>query len=499
MKNLQEAQQLAHLGSWEWDIAADTVLWSEEQLRLFGEHGRGFKPTFDAFMSHVPESDRESVQTAIRNTLEGNGDYYIEHEIMRPDGTVRFVAEQGRLICAPDGKPERLIGTTLDITERKRYESALKAKQRELEIQTAFLKTIVENIPAAVFIKDIRDDFRVTLWNKSAEEIFQVRREDIIGKTAHDLWPKEQADLYLESDKRVAYDGKPVDVREEPSQTRDRGTILLNTVKLPLIIPGSSEPEYLLAISNDITNEKRVTAELQAAKEAAEGATRTKSEFLAMMSHEIRTPMNGVLGMADLLMHTPLSEEQAKMVETLKYSGEVLLSLIDDLLDYSKIEAGKMEVESQPFPLRDTIRESVDLLRAQSDQKGIDLTVVFPQDLPGLVMGDPGRTRQVLLNLISNAIKFTYAGNVVIEASVEGRCIRTEVRDTGIGISEETRPRIFRKFSQADASTARRFGGTGLGLAISKSLMDLMGGQLDFHSVVGQGSTFYLTLPMAGD
>ncbi|HKP96007.1 MAG TPA: ATP-binding protein [Fibrobacteria bacterium] len=495
--NLREAQQLAHLGSWDWDVVSNEVRWSEEQCRLFGEDPETYKASFEGFWSHVPERDRAPVEAAIQATLQGRGDYSIEHEIRWPDGTVRFVAEKGRMVFGPDGKPVRMFGTTQDITERKQYEAALGAKQRELEVQAAFLKSIVENIPVAVFIKDIRNEFRVTLWNKAAEEILQVKKEEIIGKTAHDLWPKEQADLYLEADRNATRGGSVMDIREEPSQTKDRGTILLNTVKLPLRISENAEPEYLLAISTDITREKRAKAELQAAKEAAESANRAKSEFLAMMSHEIRTPMNGVLGMTQLLKATPLTPEQAEMVETLKYSGGVLLNIIDDILDYSKIEAGKMAVELLPFSLGDTVREIADMLRSQADGKGLSLAVSLPAGSPVSAVGDPARVRQVLTNLIGNAIKFTKSGGITIEVRIRNGMARTEITDTGIGIAEESRPRLFRKFSQADASTTRHFGGTGLGLAISKSLMELMHGQLDFTSTHGRGSTFFMTLPLA--
>ncbi len=496
-KDLQEAQKLAHVGSWVWDIETNQVTWSREQYRLFGREEGMFQPTFEGFLLHVPEAGKPAVLAAIQATVDGKGDYSIEHEILRADGSSLFVSEKGQLVSDAQGRPVRMFGITQDITDRKRYEAALETKQRELEVQAAFLNSIVENIPVGVFIKDIRDAFRVTLWNKAAEEIFQVKKEDIIGKTAHDLWPKEQADLYLAADLSVAQENKRVDTPEEPSQTKDRGTIFLHTIKLPLSIAEGAKPEYLLAISNDVTKEKRGTEELQAAKISAENANRAKSEFLAMMSHEIRTPMNGVIGMAQLLMETPLSKAQTEMVETLRYSGEILLHLIDDILDYSKIEAGRMELEMQPFDLENAVREIAGTMRPQADRKGLALTVSFPAGPALTAMGDPVRLRQVLLNLIGNAVKFTDAGSIFVEVSVEGPALRTEISDTGVGIPEESRHRIFDKFSQADASTTRKFGGTGLGLAISKRLMELMGGQLDFRSVSGRGSTFFLTLPMA--
>jgi PAS domain S-box-containing protein len=495
-KSLEDTQRLANIGSWVRDLATGESYWSDEQIRLFGEDPETCECTYENYLSHLSPADREATRAKLEDALAGKGEYCHEHEIRWRDGTVLFVQEKGRVDFGPDGKPVRLYGITQDITERKRYEAALQGKQRELEIQAGFLQSIVDNIPVAVFIKDIRSDFRVTLWNKAAETIFQVRKEEILGKTAHDLWPKDQADRYLEADREAVREKRMVEIREEPSQTKDRGTILLRTLKLPLRLTESADPEYLLVLCNDVTREKRVKAELQAAKEAAESANRAKSEFLATMSHEIRTPMNGVLGMAQLLLATSLTREQSEMIATLKHSGGILLSVINDVLDYSKIEAGQMQVESHPFYVEDAVREVAEMLRPEADKKGLRLGVSLPP-APLSAKGDAGRIRQVLTNLIGNAIKFTHAGEVAIRVSREGDSARVDVTDTGIGIAEESRERIFRMFSQADASTTRKFGGTGLGLAISKRLMEMMGGRLGFASAPGKGSTFFLTLPLA--
>jgi PAS domain S-box-containing protein len=495
-KSLLETQRLANIGSWVRDLTTGETYWSDEQIRLLGEDPGNCELTYENYLTHLTPADQEITKAQLEEAMAGKGEYYFEHELHWRDGTVLFVAEKGRVDFGPDGKPMRLYGITQDITERKRYEAALQAKQRELEIQTGFLQSIVDNIPVAVFIKDIRKDFRVTLWNKAAEGIFQVKREEILGKTAHDLWPKEQADSYLEADRTTVRENRMVEIREEPSQTKDRGTILLHTIKLPLRLSESEEPEFLLVLCNDVTREKRVKAELRAAKESAERANRAKSEFLAMMSHEIRTPMNGVLGMAQLLLSTPLTREQSEMIATLKHSGGILLSVINDVLDYSKIEAGQMEVEARPFSVEAAVREVAEMLRPEAGKKSLRLSVTLhPAALSAL--GDAGRIRQVLTNLIGNAIKFTHAGEVSIRVSRDGDSARVDVTDTGIGIAEESRDRIFRMFSQADASTTRRFGGTGLGLAISKRLMEMMGGRLDFSSEPGKGSTFFLTLPLA--
>jgi signal transduction histidine kinase/ActR/RegA family two-component response regulator len=277
---------------------------------------------------------------------------------------------------------------------------------------------------------------------------------------------------------------------------------------LEFFTPEAAEPdESWLAIATQVGTQlgriferKQVEEALQQAKEAAEAGNRAKSEFLATMSHEIRTPMSGVIGFTNLLLDGTLTPDQREFAETIRSSGRALLTIINDILDFSRIEAHKLVLERESFDLHTTIEEVVDLMSHEAERKGLEIALGIDQRVPRAVVGDAGRVRQILLNLLGNAVKFTERGHVLIELSyISDELLRIAVTDTGIGIPSDTLRSLFEKFMQADVSTTRRFGGTGLGLAIAKRLVELMGGTMSVTSEVGRGSTFCFTLPLQPD
>ena len=277
----------------------------------------------------------------------------------------------------------------------------------------------------------------------------------------------------------------------------------LNVNEGDFILTWNSGITHYVAVKENITEKKKILAEMEKAKNAAEAAAQAKADFLANMSHEIRTPLNAIYGMTSLMLNTPLNEEQQDFIETIRGGGETLLHVINDILDFSKIEAGKLELEEHSFYVRNCVEEALDLLAEKAAEKNLELAYFIEEGTPPFIIGDITRLRQILVNLLNNGIKFTEAGEIVITVSSKlvdkKHEIQFSVRDTGIGIPEDKRDRLFKSFSQIDTSTTRKYGGTGLGLAISNNLADAMGGKMWVESEMGVGSVFHFTILVTAD
>ncbi len=378
-----------------------------------------------------------------------------------------------------------------EITERKRAEEELRGSK-------AFLDSVVDNLPTMVFIKEAKD-LRFVRLNKAGEELIGCSQVELLGKSDHDLFPKEQAEFFTRHDRTVLASGCLHDIPEEPIQTKEKGTRFLHTKKIP-ILDGSGQPQYLLGISEDITERKRAEDALRHSQEAAEAANKAKSEFLANVSHEIRTPLNAVLGTLELLAETAATDEQREYAAMGKRAGTVLLHLVNDLLDMAKAEAGTLRIESHPFDVREIARRVHDMMAGRAQAKGLALRVAIGEAVPARIEGDATRLQQVLLNLIGNAVKFTERGHVTLTVSTapEGSPpgpLQFAVSDSGIGIPHDQTGAIFERFTQIDSGDNRKYGGTGLGLSICRQLVNLMGGRIWVESEPGHGSRFMFTLP----
>lgn len=381
----------------------------------------------------------------------------------------------------------------------KKAQNKLRQQTTRMHNQTKLLNTLLDNMPLAIFAKDVKRNYRWAMINKMAEEIFSMKKENVIGCTDYDFFPKEEADFFYQTDERVIREGKLVEIESEPVTTA-KGTFTAHTLKVP-INDEHGNPSLLLVMLEDVTDRIKAQQELRIAKEEAEKGNRAKSEFLANMSHEIRTPMNGIIGLTRLLADTHLDPDQEQSVQAILKSSESLLFLLNDILDFSKIEAGELALEKTPFNLKGRLQSVIDLLAPIASRKGLIINYKYDSDTPTSVIGDPVRICQVITNLVGNALKFTIKGYVMLTCSAQERPDGTynfifKIEDTGVGISADMQRQLFRKFSQGDASTTRKFGGTGLGLAICKSLTEIMGGRIEVSSEVGRGSTFTLTLPL---
>ncbi len=416
------------------------------------------------------------------------------------DGTIRDV-ETHTVPLVVRGR-SLLYSIVHDITERREAEE-------ELRVAGAKLGAVLDNATDSIFAKD--RDLRYTLVNPATCRLIGRSPEEILGRRDRELFDEELTRHIEGVDPRVL-SGEVVE--EEVTRDLPSGPRTLNIVKAPLR-DENGEILGICGIARDVTDREhsmRALAEANVRLEqavvrandlaaAAEAAARTKADFVANMSHEIRTPMNGVIGMTGLLLDTKLTPEQRDFVESVRSSGDALLTIVNDILDFSKIEAGKLKLEYIDFDLRTILEETTELLSPVAREKGLELICVIPADGQLLYCGDPGRIRQVLTNLLGNALKFTEKGSVILEASVmkvslEGAGVRLSVRDTGIGIPQDKQAGIFDSFSQAESGTTRKYGGTGLGLTISKQLCEMMGGRIGVQSEPGEGSEFWIEIPL---
>jgi two-component system, sensor histidine kinase and response regulator len=360
-----------------------------------------------------------------------------------------------------------------------------------LKLSEAFARSIIDSSLDMIIVVD--EHRRILEFNPAAQHAFGYRSDDVLGQSIDLLYvdPRFSAHIYTTARQQGRY------VHEVVNRRKD-GTEFDSLLSASVLRDGAGGIFGVMSVSRDITDQKRAVAELRRAKEEAEAANHAKTEFLATISHEIRTPMNAIIGMADLLWETPLMPEQQEYVGIFRRASLSLLTLLNDILDLSKVEAGYVELERIEFDLREVVDKASEIMALRAQEKDLELGCSVAPEVPVGFIGDPNRLKQILLNLIGNAIKFTEKGEVVLRVvqdpdAKQSGALRFMVSDTGIGIPSEKLGGVFERFVQADSSTTRKYGGTGLGLTISKRLVELMGGQLRVESIEGKGSTFSFT------
>ncbi|MGC1303835.1 MAG: PAS domain S-box protein [Caulobacteraceae bacterium] len=483
-------------GIWDWNMQTGHVFYSRRWKAMLGYADEEIGESVEEWSSRVHPDELGRCWEIIERHFAGETpDFVLEHRMRAKDGSWRWILDRGKAIERGAGdRPTRVIGTHTDITQRKNAEDELHLQRERLLLATEASRLGVwdHNLDADTLICDAR-------WYK----IFGLPPlSPKAAVTAFDasVHPEDSERVARERDEMLA-SGQSI-LRREFRICRPGGETRWVASASRLIEGSESGPRRLVGIVRDITEEREAAEALQTAKETAEAAERAKSDFLATMSHEIRTPMNTVIGMTRLTLNSELTPKQRNYLEKIDASAKTLLGIINDILDFSKIEAGGLQLEDTEFTLEAVLESMAALTAVRAEEKGLEIVYAIAPSTPRRLRGDPLRLGQVLTNLVSNAVKFTEVGEVVVSIDLvsleDGEAaLRFAVRDTGIGLDPDQVAGLFRRFSQAEAHTSRQYGGTGLGLAISKQLVEMMGGDIWVDSERGKGSTFHFTIKAA--
>ncbi|HRO36958.1 PAS domain-containing protein [Thauera sp.] len=514
-ERLRRAQEYAHVGVWDWDLERGSIHWSAEAARLFGL-ASDTVITGDEWRAHVAADDLARIDARTAESIARDESYEVEFPVRLDTGGMRWLLAKGRAQYDAGGRPVRILGVNFDITERKRAELALLEYRQQLEEKVAERTAALSATMAQVSASEERYKYaleatRDGIWDwdlksgkvqlNSAYKIMLGYAPDELGDYDGSEWlaslhPEERERVAETVRDRLATEGSyEIEFRLRCKDGRYKWILSRGKV---VERDADNQPVRAVGTHIDLSARKTMEIELSQAKEAAEAADIAKSAFLANMSHEIRTPMNAIIGMTHLLLCTSLTPQQRDQARKIQSSSQHLLGIINDILDFSKIEANKMSLERVEFDLGQVLRNTLDLFADEAADKGLDLVLEPAPEVPHSLVGDPLRLGQVLINFVSNAVKFTECGSVRIRTLLQSDLgdalmLRFEVSDTGIGMTEEQQAQLFRRFQQADSSTTRQYGGTGLGLAISRRLAELMGGEVGVRSAPAQGSTFWFT------
>ena len=481
------AGSLASIGHWRFDLNADNLVWSDEMFRIYGIK-IGAPPPLARAMDYYHPDDRERVEATVAQALVDRCDFSFGARLVRADGSVRHVLAQGQVELDDVSAPIGMFGVFQDVTDRTLAAETL----RESE---ARFRLITEQASDMIALIDL--DGVCLFMSPASTSILGISPTDIIG-TRPILRVHEEDRPAVQAYREGLRTGATAPgVSQRFRMARADGDYVWIEASSRLASLGNIP--CIVTVWRDVSSQMAIEAELKSAKTEAEAASLAKANFLANMSHEIRTPMNGVIGFAELLLSSDLTDEQRRDAGLIAESGRTMMKLLNDILDLSKIEAGQLDVIAEPFDLPHALRACGKLLGPSAAQKRLDLAVTVADDVPRVVLGDALRVRQIVLNLLGNAIKFTEHGKVELAVQmteIDGeQRLKISVSDTGIGIAPERQGSIFEQFVQADHSITRRYGGSGLGLAISNRLAQLMGGCIGLESRPGEGTTVTFHLP----
>jgi PAS domain S-box-containing protein len=483
---MQFSVQGGNFGVWEYDLRAGTAYFSPGFREQLGIETANFTGDLEWFSAHVHADDRPAWRDAVRSHLENRTSYALDVRLRVASGEYRLFRVRGQAVWGVSGEPVRLSGSLQDITERRFTEHRLRESEESF-------RSLSAASPVGILKGDANGE---CVWcNDRWQEISGLSEFEAMGAGWLNVVHPADAAAVTEAWQAFVRDGGFFDMEFRIRRGDDE--VRYARSRANAVIDDHGAVTAFVATVEDVTEERLGALAIADARDRAMRAAQAKSEFLANMSHEIRTPLNGVIGMTELLQGTALDVEQRDFVRTINVSAESLLGIINDILDYSKIEAGKMRLERLSLDLRAIAEDVAEMLAPAARERALELVVAIDPDVPRPVVGDPVRLRQILANLTSNALKFTERGEIVISATCLGRTddecrVKIAVRDTGIGIPADRLGAVFESFTQADGSTTRKYGGTGLGLTICRQLARLMGGNIHVASEVGVGSEFWV-------
>ncbi|WP_292174536.1 PAS domain-containing protein, partial [Brevundimonas sp.] len=489
VETLKLAEDLAGVGSWRYDVETGDVRWSDHVYRIHGLDPATFDPAIDDAVSFYHPDDRQAVLDWCTRAIESGKPDAFQMRLIRTDGEERIVASHCRPEVAADGQTRALYGVFQDVTEAARAHEIIMASEMRYRL-------LADNATDIIATYGIDGRFRYV--SPSIEGVLGYSAEELVGEPcARVMHPDDVAPVmkafadYVEA----APDAPSPRI---PYRGLSKGGVLVWLEAHPkLIRDAEGRPVEFHDVVRDISETKALEDALIAARDRAEEGARAKSEFLANMSHELRTPLTSVVGFSGLLLSSEaLPETERRYVDRIATASDALLGVINDILDYSKLEAGAVTLEPLAFSAEAMARAAASIVEAQCEAKGLALAVVVDPAVPEIMIGDEGRLRQVTLNFLANAVKFTAKGSVSVNVGWTGERLRVAVTDTGIGVSQDKIATLFERFTQADNSTTRVYGGTGLGLSISRRLIEMMGGEIGADSCTNEGSTFWFEVPL---